>query len=143
MGQTKDVVDRVWDATEAHDLDTVAALMDSQIDFRMGPERVSGPAEFVPFLEGYLAAFSDFRHEVLDFVESGDTVALELVVRGTHTGPLRMPQGELPATGREVVWESTDYVKVRDGRIASWHAYTDGVAFLSQLGLMPGPGVGG
>jgi ketosteroid isomerase-like protein len=127
---------------DAHGVAEAAALMDPGIEFRMGPERVSGPEEFAPFLQGYLTAFSDFRHEVLDFVESGDTVALELVVRCTHTGPLHMRQGELPATGREVVWDSTDYVKIRDGRIASWHVYTDGVAFLAKLGLVPGPGGG-
>ena len=142
MGQAKDVVDRMWDAMEVRDLDGVVGATDPQLDFRMGPQRASGPAEFVPFLEAYLNAFSDFRHEVLDFVEAGDTVALELVVRGTHTGPLETPQGTIPATGREVVWESTDYVKVHDGRIVSWHVYTDGLAFMAQLGLLPAAGGG-
>jgi predicted ester cyclase len=126
---------------ESHDLDGVAAAVDSGVEFRMGAEAaMSGAAAFLPFLEGYLAAFPDLRHEVLDYVESDDTVALELIVRGTHRGPLRTPQGELPPAGREIVWESTDYVKVRDGRISSWHVYTDGIASLTQLGLMPGPG---
>jgi predicted ester cyclase len=141
MGQAKDAVDRVWEAMESHDLEGVAAAVDPGVEFRMGSEAaMTGSAAFVPFLEGYLTAFPDLRHEVLDYVESDDTVALELIVRGTHAGPLQTPQGELPPTGREVVWESTDYVKVRDGRIASWHVYTDGVAFLVRLGLMPEPG---
>jgi predicted ester cyclase len=89
-----------------------------------------------PFLEGYLAAFGGFRHEVIDWVESGDTIALELHVRGTHTGALP-PQGEVEPTGSEVLWESADYVKVREGRIRSWHVYSDNLAVMAQLGLVP------
>jgi ketosteroid isomerase-like protein len=139
MGQTKDVVDRVWSAMESGNLDAVDQLVDPDIEFRMGPEGGRGTAFFRPFLQGYLAAFPDLRHEVIDSVESDDTIALELHVRGTHTGPLQTPEGEIAPTGREVLWESTDYVKVRDGRIRSWHVYTDSLAFMTQLGLIPAP----
>jgi predicted ester cyclase len=139
MGQAKDVVDRIWAAMESHDLDGVERVMDPTIDFRMAGESARGTAEFRPFLEGYLAAFPDLRHEVVDYVEAGDTIALELRIKGTHTGPLQTPQGEVPATGRDVVWESVDYVKMRNERIASWHVYTDSLAFMAQLGLMPSP----
>jgi ketosteroid isomerase-like protein len=139
MGQAKDVVDRVWAAMEAGELDALQPLLDPDIEFRMGPEAGKGWGFFRPFLEGYLRGFPDLRHEELDHVELGDTIALELLVRGTHAGPLQTPQGELPPTGRDVVWESVDYVKVRDGRIASWHVYTDSLAFMTQLGLVGAP----
>ena len=139
MGQAKDVVDRVWAAMEAGELEALEPLLDPNIEFRMGPEGGVGWGFFRPFLSGYLRAFPDLRHEELDRVEVGDKIALELLVRGTHTGPLQTPQGEIPPTGREVVWESVDYVKLRDGRIASWHVYTDSLAFMTQLGLMEAP----
>ena len=139
MGQAKDLVDRVWDAMESHDLEAFDQLIAPAIDFTMGGEQAQGADQFRPFLEGYLRAFPDLRHEVVDHVESGETIALELIVRGTHTGPLQTPQGELPATGRGVIWHSVDYVKTSGGQIASWHVYTDNLAFLTQLGLVPAP----
>lgn len=137
MGTMKDVVDQVWEAMESGDLDGLEQLMDPEIEFRMGSEGGCGIGFFRPFLEGYLAAFADLRHEVIDWVESGDTIALELHVRGTHTGALQTPQGEVEPTGREVLWESADYVKVREGRVRSWHVYTDNLAVMAQLGLVP------
>ncbi|HKG27378.1 MAG TPA: ester cyclase, partial [Thermomicrobiales bacterium] len=84
-------------------------------------------------------AFPNIRHQFLDSIESGDKVAVELEVTGTHIGTFRTPQGDVPATGRSVVWDSTDFVTLRDGKIASWHTYFDQMAFLAQLGLLPEP----
>lgn len=143
MGQAKDVVDEVWAALESHDLDGVEKLLDPSVSFRMGAESGRGTAKFVSLLRDYLTAFPDLRHEELDHAESGDSVALELVVKGTHTGPLQTPEGQLAPTGLEVVWETVDFMKVRDGRVASWHVYTDNLAFLVQLGLVPAPASAG
>jgi hypothetical protein len=55
---------------------------------------------------------------------------------------MRDPSGStpgIPPTGRQVVWESCDYVKLDGGRLRAWHTYFDQVAFLVQLGLMPAP----
>jgi predicted ester cyclase len=107
------VVERFWSAFEANEI---------------------GDAMLV----GWRTAFPNLRHEVVDVVESGDTVAVELVVKGTHEGAMMMPDGnEIPATGREFVWESVEWIKLRDGKIASWRVYQDMVPFLTTLGLMP------
>ena len=110
-----------------------------------GGMRVEGPEQLTSLLRAYFSAFPDFRHAIVDSVESpaGDKIAVELRITGTHTGPMQMPEGEIPATGRSVVWESVDLVTVRDGKIAAWHTYYDQLAFLQQLGLVPEPaGVG-
>jgi ketosteroid isomerase-like protein len=53
---------------------------------------------------------------------------------------MRMPDGqEVPPTGREMVWESVDWIKLRDGRLVSWRVYQDNVPFLTALGLLPEP----
>jgi len=89
-------------------------------------------------LQGWRSAFPDIRHEVEDVVEDGDTVAVQLRVMGTHQGAMRLPDGhEIQPTGREVVWESVDWTKVADGKIASWRVYQDNVPFLTALGLLP------
>jgi predicted ester cyclase len=87
-------------------------------------------------LTAYRAAFPDLRHRMLGHVEAGDTIAVELIAEGTHTGTMQTPQGPVPATGARVVWESCDYIRVRDGKLASWHVYHDTVPFLTALGLL-------
>jgi steroid delta-isomerase-like uncharacterized protein len=137
------IVEQAWRSMEAGDFDAFAALLHEDVEFRgMGME-LHGPEAVRAMVEGYKAAFPDLHHEVHDAVEAGDTVAMELHVRGTHRGPMTTPQGELPATGREVLWVSADYLKLRDGKVVSWHAYTDQLAVLEQLGLMGAPATAG
>jgi predicted ester cyclase len=102
-----------------------------------GGLRIHGPAQMRPLLEAYQQAFPDIRSEIMTTVETPDAIALELRISGTHTGPMQTPGGSIPPTGKSVVWESVDIVRVSDGKITSWHAYFDQVAFLTQLGLMP------
>ena len=135
----KEITDRVWEAVESGNLDAVDELAHPDVEFRGVGAETNGIDELKGFLAAYLEGFPDLQHEVRDYVESDGTIALELHVRGTHTGPLRGPQGEIPATGRPVLWVSADYIKVRDGKVASWHAYTDTMAMLVQLGLAPDP----
>jgi ketosteroid isomerase-like protein len=140
MGQAKELVDRAWQAIESHALDKLSELYtpDAEIT-HPGGIRFRGPEQLRPFLEAYLTAFPDLRHEGVDWVESGDTIAVELRTTGTHTGPLHTPDGAIPPTGKQFLWESVDFIKVEGGKIASWHVYLDQVPFLTQLGLIPAP----
>jgi limonene-1,2-epoxide hydrolase len=54
---------------------------------------------------------------------------------GTHTGTLRGPAGEIPATGRAVDMPFTGIYECDEGKITSYHMYFDQVDLLSQLGL--------
>lgn len=72
-------------------------------------------------------------------IEDGDKIALELTVTGNHTATFRTPSGDIPATGRTIVWQSVDGIAIRDGTIASWHTSFDQMAFLAQTGLLPEP----
>jgi steroid delta-isomerase-like uncharacterized protein len=135
----KEITDRVWAAVESGDLDALEGLAQPDVRFYGIGMELNGVDELRGMLEAYLEGFPDLNHEVRDYVESDGTIALELHVRGTHTGTMRGPQGEIPATGKPVLWESCDYIKVRDGKVASWHVYNDQLAFLVQLGLAPDP----
>ena len=64
--------------------------------------------------EQFVTAFPDLRFEILEQVELGGTVSvLELVGRGTHTGPL----GELEPTGLTAATRVCNVVDIRDGLI--------------------------
>src|SRR5579864_6462234 len=43
---------------------------------------------------------------------SGDTAILELTWRGTHIGPMRTPNGDIPATGKKVELRACQIVTV-------------------------------
>jgi ketosteroid isomerase-like protein len=49
------------------------------------------------------------------------------------------PQGSFPATGKKFVWDSCDVVRVRNGKVFTWHVYHDMVPFLMGLGALPSP----
>ena len=75
-------------------------------------------------------------------VESGDAAVVEIRVRGRHTGPLPLPDGEAPATGNEIAFDEAAVVRAAGGRIVSWHSYYDGLAFARQVGLAPAHAAG-
>jgi steroid delta-isomerase-like uncharacterized protein len=140
MGEARRLADRWWELFEAGDLDRLPEVSAADVDIiQPGGIRLRGPEQLRPVLEIYRLAFPDLRHEVVSSVETDDAVAMELRILGTNTGPVRLPTGEIPATGKPFVWESVDIVRVKGGKIASWHTYFDQVPFLVQLGLMPAP----
>jgi len=77
----------------------------------------------------------DLQHHARHHVENNDTIALDLEVSGTHTGPMHTPTATIPPTGRRVVWDSCDYVRVRGGKIVARHVYHDPAPFFAALGL--------
>ena len=138
MGNAKTICDRVWEMMETGKLDQLGEVVDTDCDFKMPGMAFKGLEPLRQMLSAYRTAFPDLRHHVRHHVEAGDTIALELEVSGTHQGPMQTPKGVVPATGKKVVWDSCDYVRLRGGKIVAWHVYHDTVPFLTALGLLPG-----
>ena len=138
MSQHRALIDRIWSIMESKKLDALGDVLAPDCEFGMsGGIRASGVDAFRGMLQMWLTAFPDLRHEIRETVEQGDTIAVRLFVRGTHTGPMHAPDGTIPATGKEVVWDSVDWVKIKNGKIVSWNVYEDQMAFMAQLGLVP------
>ena len=78
------------------------------------------------------------RFEVLDIVAAGEQAAVRWRATGTFTGPGKF-EGLSP-TGARVELEGLDLLTIRDGRIQSNHAYTNGTEIGRQLGAMPPAG---
>ena len=137
MEQHRKLVEKLWLAMENGDIDQLASVTTPDVEFRMPGATLRGLAELKGLRQMWWTAFPDLKHEILNFVESGDSFACEIHVSGTHSGPMQTPKGTIPATGKKVLFESCDYLRFRDGKVASWHAYTDMLSFQQQLGLMP------
>jgi predicted ester cyclase len=83
-------------------------------------------------------AFPEIEFSVDTWIEAGDTLVAEGRVKGTHTGPLKTPQGEMAATGRRLDLTFVDILRARGDRISLLHVYFDRLEMMSQLGLIPG-----
>src|SRR5687767_7510899 len=53
-------------------------------------------------VEIYAKAFPDMHRELFRFFEVGDTIVVELALRGTQKGPLELPSGTVEPTGKRI-----------------------------------------
>lgn len=88
-------------------------------------------------LEQWAAGFPDGKITV-DHVWGGDGFAVaEFTGRGTNTGPLATPMGELPATNRSVEVNFCDVIEISGGTITGGRSYWDMATMMTQLGMIP------
>ena len=141
MGSLKDKVYRLNAAVNNHDLNPIGDMYAEDAELiwpGLGPTR--GRNAVVGFYATLLGAFPDVHVTIKRIVEEGDTVAIQYVSEGTHTGPLPMPSGALPPTNRRFTVEACSFGSAdANGLILKQHEYFDQVAILAQLGLMPAP----
>lgn len=125
-------------AYNAGDLSTAAELYLPEVVF-VGPEvELKGREQVTEYFRAFREAFPDGYSEVVARHDSGDSTIDEWVFRGTHTGPLPTPTGEMLApTGARVSVRGIDVQTHRARGIASHRTYYDQVQFLSQLGPIP------
>jgi ketosteroid isomerase-like protein len=96
----------------------------------------SGPNEVGFPVENYGTAFPDMHRELNDIYVSGDVVVVELRLQGTHEGPLWLPMGILPPTGKRMDAPCCDVFKLKNGKIQLFDCYPSGAVILGQLGVL-------
>jgi predicted ester cyclase len=137
MGLANELTETWWRLFTAGKLTELSGIVADDVVFRGPGVEIRGRAELMPYLAIFKEAFPDIRPIASLAIEQGDQVITELVIEGTHTGPLRAPEGTIPPTGKRVVWKAADHVRVANGKIVAWSAHWDRVAFAAQLGLTP------
>ncbi|BCG79432.1 ester cyclase [Mesorhizobium sp. 113-3-3] len=99
-----------------------------------------GRDDIKAFMTDFRAAFPDLNFwATADLIAEGDYVVGQWEGGGTHTGAAfgDFLVGSLPAaTGRVMRFTGTTVLKVIDGRIVEEIGLDDGVAALTQLGLI-------
>jgi predicted ester cyclase len=83
-------------------------------------------------------AFPDNRIETIAVHADDRGGVHEFRAAGTHTGTLRGPAGEMPATGRTVRMDMCGVYEFEEGKITSFHLYFDQAELLGQLELAAG-----
>lgn len=127
-----------YDAFNRRELDRATELVTGDLEWINHPLGAvyHGPEGFRRFLQSYAEAFPDSRVEIGSVVADGDRVVVEFTARGTQTGPLAVPGGEIPATRRSIEVPLCEVLEVRGGRIARGRSYWDSASMLRQLGVL-------
>jgi steroid delta-isomerase-like uncharacterized protein len=115
---------------------------DAVIEDPQYPEPLVGREAIEKDMHDFLVAFPDLHIELRSLVEGETLCAFEATMRGTHLGPMAMPDGVVAATGRRV--ESRVAMVIRtnaEGLTVEERRYYDLAGILDQLGLA-GPGSG-
>jgi steroid delta-isomerase-like uncharacterized protein len=101
---------------------------------------LAGSEGFKQFLLFFADGFPGSSTEITNAFATEDQVVIEFTGRGTNSGPLHMPTGDIPPTGRNTELRFCEVFQIKDGKIVSLHAYYDLMTMLQQLGLVPAMG---
>ena len=96
----------------------------------------TGPDELPEQVENYARAFPDMHRELYQVYASGNIVVVQLALQGTHLGPLHLPAGTLPPTGKRMDAPCCDVFELIDGKIKRFDCYPEGTIILTQLGVI-------
>jgi steroid delta-isomerase-like uncharacterized protein len=125
-------------AINAHDAARLSAsyVEDAVVRDPQYSEPLHGRAAVENDAATFFTAFPDLRAEVTCSVISGTTLAVEMTMAGTHTGPLTLPSGEVPPTGRPLNFAMAFFNSVdENGMVVDERRYYDVADQLTQLGL--------
>ena len=98
---------------------------------------VKGREGVLEAAKGWRTAFPDIRGKIFQSTAEGTTAALEITWIATHNGPLELPTGTLPATGKRVEFDGVQIFIVEGGKVTHMRHYLDLLTMLSQVGAMP------
>lgn len=88
-------------------------------------------------VRNYGTAFSDMHRELGRIYTDGNIVVVQPALQGTHDGPLELPFGELPATGKRMDAPCADVFELdEDGKIIRFDCYPEGSIIFAQLGVL-------
>ena len=99
---------------------------------RLPHEGLAGTKKFLNIV---IAAFSDYHGEIQNLVAEGDMVVSRTQWTGTNDGPY---EGR-PATGKKLVFSTSDFFRIENGKIAERWDVVETLARAVALGLVPPP----
>ena len=129
----------VVEAFNASDWEGCKAAMTSDCvyDEVATSRRLQGVGDIIPCWQEWKEAMPDVKGTVTNACATGNTVVLEVTWKGTHTGPLKGPSGEVPATGKQQTTRAGWIMNFDGGKITESRHYFDMLSFMQQLGLLP------
>ena len=105
-------------------------LVDHELGFPGQPPGKDGVKFFVNAMR---SAFPDLKvKEIEPSLSAGNMEACHVILTGTHRGEL----AGIPATGKHVEFDTTDIIRVEDGKVAEHWGTTDNMSLMQQIGAV-------
>jgi len=132
------VVNGIIEAFNAGDLEGLLTLVTPNVIYEETGtgRRVQGVEDYRELLRGWRQSFSDVNGKVTSSLESGNRVAIEVTWTGTHDGPLPLPTGEVPPTGKSIEIQASIWCTLDGQKVAEIHNYVDVLTMLQQIGVL-------
>ncbi len=89
------------------------------------------------YLRSWLAAFPDLRVRRTNRVVDDESIAGEVEMVGTNTGPLELGSKHVSPTGKVIVGHGAYFAQVKDGKFVELSTHPDLAGIMEQLGLNP------
>jgi steroid delta-isomerase-like uncharacterized protein len=94
---------------------------------------MQGIDEVVSAFRAWASAFPDSRGEIRDTYVSGNTVVIEVVWKGTHTGPLETPRGTIAPTQKRIDLPACQITEVVHGKAEVTRHYFNMMTMMKQI----------
>jgi steroid delta-isomerase-like uncharacterized protein len=127
------------DAFNKGDWEQMRGLFASDVRYHeLGTERkVEDYEQIVDLFEGRKTAFPDAVGTVTGSIAAGNTAALEVTWKGTHTGPLATAAGTIAASGKRQETPAAVFYAFEGAKIKACRHYFDAMTLLKQIGAQP------
>jgi steroid delta-isomerase-like uncharacterized protein len=131
----KQVVSQFFESLGRHDTERMERLLVSSTQYSFHPSGVphmdwNGHKQL---LSTITRAFPDLHHDIKDMIAEGDTVAVRLIVTGTHKGEFN----GIPPSGKKISLDEMAFLTIVDGRITEGWITSDTMSFMQQIGAIP------
>lgn len=133
----KDVATKVMDAFNKHDAKAMGDLLADKVVWseQANPKDWTSKKEVETNAQGFWKAFSDAKLSSDKQYAAGAYVATTGTLTGTNDGD--MPAMHLKKTGKSVNVPYLMIMKIDGGKVTNAWLFDQGLAFATQLGLMP------
>lgn len=130
------IIEEIWNQGR---LDVADELFAPDHESPSAPGLPAGPAGVKAIAGMFLAAIPDLKVDIEIEIADGDLVGGRLRQRGTHTGPMASPTGEIPASGKPVNFTEVAMLRIADGKVVTSWYWTDMIGLLTQIGVIAAP----
>ena len=133
----KQFVENLWAAWNSHDWEKTSLFYTDDCVMEDLPSRIChGKRELAAYYNDLLIGYPDLNFAAKSCFSSGNQIATEWMMSGTHTG--NSPR--FKATGKRFSIPGVSILEIQGGKITRETDYWNMYSLLQQLGIMPSMG---
>lgn len=114
--------------------ENILVLVNGGSENRVNGATYKGRRAFVDWLKGDKVVFPDGKITDQEVVVSGNKAAIRFTLEGTQKGPIPTPNGPIPASGRKVIIQATEFFTFNSsGKLVHLETLTNDLGLISQI----------